>query len=177
MALGYSFFLIGLIKPPSAMKAASIIELKEELSALPSKTLLEICLRLARYKKDNKELLTYILLEAHNEAGFVESVKKEIDEQFEGLPASHFYFLKKGLRRILRSISRHCRHSGIKESALEILIHFCTRFNEAGFGEVKDKAIANIYARQLEKLKVLVKKVHEDLQFDFTKRINALVKP
>lgn len=158
------------------MKAASIIELKEELSGLPPKALLEICLRLARYKKENKELLTYILFEAHDEAGFVDSVKKEIDEQWEGLPASHAYFLKKGLRRILRAVSRHCRHSGIKESELEILIHFCIRFNEAGFGEIKDKSIANIYARQLEKLSGLVKKVHEDLQFDFTKRINALAK-
>ena len=162
-------------KPPT-MKAASIVELKEELSALPSRTLLEVCLRLARYKKENKELLTYILLESHNEAGFVESVKKEIDEQFEGLPASHVYFLKKGLRRILRAVSRHCRHSGIKESELEILIHFCTRFNESGFGAIKDKAITNIYSRQLEKLVGLVKKVHEDLQFDFTKRIKALYK-
>lgn len=158
------------------MKAASIAELKEELSAMPSKDLLEICLRMARYKKENKELLTYILLESHNEEGFVESVKKEIDEQFEGLPASHVYFLKKGLRRILRAVSRHCRHSGIKESELEILIHFCTRFNTAGFGAIKDKSIRNIYARQLDKLGGLVKKVHEDLQFDFSKRIDALYK-
>jgi len=158
------------------MKAASILELKEELSALPPKGLLEICLRLARYKKENKELLTYILLEAHDEPGFVESVKKDMDEEFKGLPASHVYFLKKGLRRILRAVTRRCRHSGIKESEFEILIHFCTCFNESGFGEIKDKAIVNIYTRQLEKLKGLVKKVHEDLQFDFTKRINALAK-
>jgi hypothetical protein len=159
---------------PSTMKAASIVELKEELSALSSKTLLDICLRLARYKKENKELLTYILLESHNEAAFVESVKKEIDEQFEGLPATHVYFLKKGLRRILRAVTRRCRHSGMKESELDILIHFCLQFRAFGFGAIKDKAITNIYARQLEKLNGLVGKVHEDLQFDFTKRIKDL---
>jgi len=156
------------------MKIASIIELKQELATLPPKTITELCLRLARHKKENKELLTYILFESHDEQGFVESVKKEMDEQFAALPLSNWYFAKKGLRRILRLLSRHCKHSGIRESELEILIHFCHHCKTSGMTKSKHKAILNIYERQLEKLKGLAKKVHEDLQFDYLKQIEAL---
>ena len=43
------------------MKAASIADLKKELVRLEHGELLDVCLRLARFKKDNKELLTYFL--------------------------------------------------------------------------------------------------------------------
>ena len=66
------------------MKAASMHELKDELAHLPPKKVLELCLRLARYKKENKELLSYLLFEAHDEQGFVMQVKKEIDETIFG---------------------------------------------------------------------------------------------
>ena len=39
------------------MKAASIAELKAELKRVPQAELIETVLRLARYKKENKELL------------------------------------------------------------------------------------------------------------------------
>ena len=50
------------------MKASTVSELKEELKHLPPAQLLELCLRLARFKKENKELLTYLLFEAHDTA-------------------------------------------------------------------------------------------------------------
>lgn len=52
------------------MKAASLNELKNELNTLPPLQLLDICLHLAKYKKDNKELITYLLFEAQNEAAY-----------------------------------------------------------------------------------------------------------
>ena len=48
------------------MKAASISEIKTELKGLPPAQLTELCLRLARFKKENKELLTYLLFEAND---------------------------------------------------------------------------------------------------------------
>jgi hypothetical protein len=64
------------------MKAASINEIKKELGELDAKALRDICMRLAKYKKENKELLTYLLFEAHDEAGYVNAVKSEMDELF-----------------------------------------------------------------------------------------------
>ena len=43
------------------MKAATLNELKHELSHLPAEELLDLCTRLARFKKENKELLTFLL--------------------------------------------------------------------------------------------------------------------
>jgi hypothetical protein len=55
----------------------------------------ELCLRLGKFKKENKELLTYLLFEAHNEQAYVESVEKELDELFGEINQSHLYFAKK----------------------------------------------------------------------------------
>ena len=60
------------------MKAASIHELQKELTALEPKQLKELCIRLAKYKKDNKELLSYLLFEAHDEKAYVKNIKQEI---------------------------------------------------------------------------------------------------
>ena len=61
----------------SGMKAATLNEIKQELTNLPSTRVLELCLRLGRFKKENKELLTYLLFEAHNIPEFIENIKIE----------------------------------------------------------------------------------------------------
>jgi len=59
------------------MKAATINEIKQELQSLPPVRLSEICLRLAKFKKDNKELLTYLLFEAQDEEEYKKNIKEE----------------------------------------------------------------------------------------------------
>lgn len=157
------------------MKAASIQEIRQELTTLPPKDLVEICLRLARAKKENKELLSFLLFEAHNEAGFVESVKQEIDEAFEELNTDHWYYAKKGLRKILRLISKHSRHIGTKEAGIELLIHFCTRLKASGIPFYRNKVLENIYDQQLKKIQTQLKGVHEDIQFDYRRQLERLM--
>ena len=86
------------------MKPASIQEIKQELQSLSPSRLTEVCLRLARFKKDNKELLTYLLFEVADETGFIVQIKKEIDLEFEGLPKPNLYLTKKSLRKVLKSL-------------------------------------------------------------------------
>jgi len=57
------------------MKAVTIKELKDELANLSPKEIRELCLRLARFKKENKELLTYLLFESGDESVYVGSIK------------------------------------------------------------------------------------------------------
>ena len=85
----------------SGMKAATLNEIKQELTNLPSTRVLELCLRLGRFKKENKELLTYLLFEAHNIPEFIENIKIEIETQFDSINTSSVYFVKKSLRKIL----------------------------------------------------------------------------
>lgn len=156
------------------MKPSSINELKQELLTLQPKQLTELCLRLARYKKENKELLTYLLFEAHNEHAFVLAINKETDEKFSELPKATTYLTTKSLRKILRSITKYSRYMDSKESEMDMRIHFCNRLKESGIRIQKDKAIFNLYHRQLFKLNVLKRSLHEDLAFDYGKQIEQL---
>ena len=67
------------------MKAASVHELKREMKNISQEELLQLCLRLTKFKKENKELVTYLIYEAADERSYIESVKCEIDEQFENI--------------------------------------------------------------------------------------------
>ena len=84
------------------MKTATVHEIKQELLASPDKLLVDLCLRLSKFKKENKELLTYLLFEAHNEEGYIEEVKTTINEAFAELETgTNLYFAKKTIRKIL----------------------------------------------------------------------------
>lgn len=87
------------------MKAASINEIKKELAGKDARELQSLCLRLARYKVENKELLTYLLYEADDEGGYVSALREDVDDMFESLPQGNVYFVKKGLRKILRLVT------------------------------------------------------------------------
>ena len=157
------------------MKAASINEIKQELTALPPKKLLELCLRLARYKKENKELLTYLLFEAHDEHGFIQSVKKEIDDQFEDLNKTNWYFTKKGLRKILRSLNKYSKQTASKEAQLEMFLYFTFKYKNSDIDYHHNKMLLNIYTQQIKKLKTLVESVHQDLIFDYKRQLEELL--
>jgi hypothetical protein len=156
------------------MKAASVNEIKQELSTVKSASLTELCLRLARFKKENKELLTYLLFEAHHEQGFAEGIKKEIDEQFAAINQSQLYFAKKSLRKIVRIINKYCRYSGIKETEIELRIHFCTMLKESGIPISQNAVINNLYLSQLKKIHSVLATLHEDLQYDYLKQVEGL---
>lgn len=158
------------------MKAASLNELKQELITLPPKALLELCLRLARFKKENKELLSFILFEAHNEEGYVANIKQEINDEFWNLPRGNMYIVKKGLRKVLRSISKYSKLVAKKESEAEILIHFCNNFNNSDINFKGNKALSNLYNRLIKKLTSIIDQLHEDLKFDYKKQLEQLQK-
>ncbi len=64
------------------MKAAKVSDIKKDLKNKTQPELLDLCLHLAKFKKENKELLTYLLYEVDDEASFIQSIKEEVDEQF-----------------------------------------------------------------------------------------------
>ena len=89
------------------MKAVTINELKKELAGLSSRRILEICLRLAKYRKENKELLTYLLFDSDDEQEYIKKIKFEIDLQFQGINKSNLYYIKKSLRKTLRITNKY----------------------------------------------------------------------
>ena len=61
------------------MKTATISELKKELKYKSQEQLLEYCLAMARFKKESKELLTYLVFESEQEDTYIKSVKQYMD--------------------------------------------------------------------------------------------------
>ena len=158
------------------MKAASINEIKKELSDKSDSELQALCMRLARYKKENKELLTYLLYESYDEASYVNSIKADLDEQFDGLPSGNVYFIKKGLRKILRSANKQIKYSGNVQSELELRIYFCSHITRRHLPLGSSQQLANLYAQQLKKIDTCLAKLPEDLRFDYADDIEQLRK-
>jgi hypothetical protein len=159
------------------MKAASQKEIQTELENLSQQELMAICLRLSRFKKENKELLTWLLFESFDEQAFIENVKQDIAEQFAAMNTSSLYFVKKSARKILRMINKYSRYTGSAELEIQLLLHFCRLLNSSGINYGKDQALMNIYTNQVKKIEKAVAKLHEDLQYDYLKELDALNEP
>ncbi len=156
------------------MKAASLNEIKKELLTQDEGTIQELCMRLAKYKKENKELLTYLLFEAHNEPAYIENVKEVLNEMFTELPAGNLYLSKKVLRKILRFANKQIRYSGIKLTELELRIFFCMKVKETRIPLQTGTVLFNLYQQQLKKIYAVLEKLPEDIQGDYERDIARL---
>jgi hypothetical protein len=157
------------------MKAVTIKELSTELLNRPPKELRDLCLRLSRFKKENKELLTYLLFESSDEASYVESVKAEIDQQFVLVNRKSYYFIKKGLRRILLNTRKYIRYSQNRKTEVELLIYYSLKLKKFTPSIRKNKALKSLYDRQLEAITEKLAALHEDLRDDYIPELDALI--
>ncbi|EAY24113.1 hypothetical protein [Microscilla marina] len=149
------------------MKAASIREIKHELNNMPQGELIELCLKMSKFKKENKELLTYLLFEANNEANYIESIKEEMDVQFANINLKSAYFAKKSIRKIQRMVKKFIKYSKHKETEVELLIYFCIHLNKVNTLLGKSLALRNINLRQIATIRKTITYLHEDLQYDY----------
>jgi hypothetical protein len=156
------------------MRSASIQEIKQELAGRKPAELTSLCLRLARFKKENKELLTYLLFEAQDEEGYIRGIKQEIEELFTTINLSHLYFAKKTLRKIVRVINKYVRYSGNRQTDIELRIYFCQLLKNSGIPIRRNAVISNLYDSQLKKIHIVLAELHEDLQYDYAKEIELL---
>jgi Zn finger protein HypA/HybF involved in hydrogenase expression len=156
------------------MKPATLAELKKELKTRNPEEVLQICLRLGRFKKDNKELLSYLLFDAQDEQGYIETIKFEIDDLMEEINTSHIYYAKKGLQKIVRNLNKYIRYSGNKQTEVEVLIHFCEAVKDSTIDINKSSVIGNVYDRQVGKIHKALAKLHEDVQADYRQQISEL---
>jgi len=158
------------------MKIESIVTIKKELKHLPKEDLLELCLRLGKFKKENKALLTYLLFEAHDEDGYILSVKSSLDELFEGINTDSYFYMKKTIRKILRQIRVYSRYSLKKTTEVELLLYFCERLNELKPSIHRNITLSNLYQRQILSIRKKVGVLHEDLQYDYNMQLESLEK-
>ncbi len=149
------------------MKTATVTQLKKELQYRSTDELLELCLRLAKFKKENKELLTYLLFESQDEGAYIESVKREVDSELEAINTKNYYWMRKSIRKILKNLKKYIRYSLKKETEVELLLYFCIQLKNMSPSIKRDKTLQNILERQLALVYKKMETLHEDLQYDF----------
>ncbi|RFS21830.1 hypothetical protein DVR12_14330 [Chitinophaga silvatica] len=156
------------------MKAASVSDIKKELQTLPPASLMALCLRLAKFKADNKELLSYLLFEADDLPTYVESIKTEIDEAFREISHDKSYLAKKKLRKTIRITNKYIRYVGNKETDAELLLYICQKMKASGMVNNRNVQIQNLYMQLLKKSVKAIDSLHADLQYDYIKMVNQL---
>ncbi len=149
------------------MKAVSLREIKQELNTLSTSEIQELCLRLSRFKKENKELLTYLLFESSDEAGYIASVKTYIDDEFELINTKSYFYIRKSVRKILKNIKKYVRYSQNKETEVELLLYFCQKLKGFSPSIKYSVQLQNSYERQLVLAKKIISTLHEDLRYDY----------
>lgn len=157
------------------MKAVTVKELKAELENLPPKELRELCLRLSKFKKENKELLTYLLFESSDEEAYIEEVKKEIDTEIADVNRKSNYQIRKGLRRVLMNVKKYNRYSGKKKTEIDLLIYYCTKLKSFRPSIRRSAGLLKIYLGLIETIRKKLAFLHDDLQYDYGLELNALI--
>jgi len=157
------------------LKAVTIKKLKDELSHKSNDELKELCLHLSRFKKENKELLTYLLFESHNEDGYIQSIKDVMDEQFSEINTKSYFYIRKSTRKILSQIKKFIRYSKKKETEAELLLYFCNKMLELSPSIQRSQRLQNIFNTQIRMIKNAISKLHEDLQYDLQIELDELL--
>ena len=156
------------------MKAVSAVAIKKELQHQSQAELIALCLRLSRFKKENKELLTYLLFESANEDDYIQSVKTYIDTEFKTINRDSFFYIRKSVRKILRNVKKFIRYSQKKETEAELLIYFCKTLKQFSPSIKRSTQLVNLYDRQLLMAKKIITGLHEELQYDFNEMLEEL---
>jgi hypothetical protein len=156
------------------MHSATIDTIKTELKQLPPRQLLDLLLRLARFKKENKELLTYILFESANESEYIEQVKKEIAEEMveiDGLPA---YQYKKQFRKLQRKINKPVKYIGSKSATAELYLHMFRMISEKKKTTYLAPFLEKAMQQYIVKIEKLLPGIEDDLAADLRKQLKQI---
>ncbi|HRN79697.1 MAG TPA: hypothetical protein PKY29_02985 [Ferruginibacter sp.] len=156
------------------MKAATLKTIKDELGMLGAEELQQMLLRLARFKVENKELLTYLLFESSDEAQYVQEVMQEMDVLFGELNTGSGYIIKKQLRKIIRLMLKHIRYSGETETEVRLRLHFCKNMYAKGLHQSRSTQIRNMFESQRTYAGNTIQKMHEDLQYEYVRELDRL---
>lgn len=156
------------------MQTHTIHQLEKELKTRAPKEVLEIAIRLAKHKKENKELLSYLLFGGNDEKEYITEVKDKIDVLMTEINRKTTYTTKKGLQKVVRNMTKFIKYSKNKATELEIRIYFCKKIKSARIRLDSSTVINNLFYREIEKIKDLYAKLHDDLQLDYRSDMEEL---
>lgn len=156
------------------MKAKSLKELREELVHAEKQDLVDFCLQLARFKAENKELLTYELFYKHNKDLYLSEIEAHVNKEFDGLNDASYFYLKKGVQKINRHIKKYIRIAKDPEIEVHLLLYFLKQFKAYKPDLLKQKILNNMYHREYKLVVKRIEKLHPDLQYDYEKALEEV---
>jgi len=157
------------------LKAVTLKQLKDELSHKSANELKELCLHLSKFKKENKELLTYLMFESHDEEQYIQSVKDQMDVFFTEINTKSFFYIRKSVRKVLTLTKKFIRYSKKKETEVALLLYFCYKLKNFTPSISKSPRLTNTFERQIILVKKAIATLHEDLQYDYQLELNDLL--
>ena len=157
------------------MKPVTIKKIKDELHYKSSLELIELCLKLSKFKKENKELLSYLLFDVEDEATYIYNVNEYSTLLFGDINTKSFFYIRKSVRKILKLTKKYIRYSKKKETEVELLLHFCKELKKVSPSISKSPRLLNVYNRQLILIKKAIATLHEDLQYDYQLEFDQLL--
>lgn len=153
------------------MKSPTLNDIKKDLEKRNFSELIDYCTRMAKFKKENKELLGFLLFESDDIDGYVDKIKLETENLFLDINKKNIYYIKKSVRRILKNVNKHIRFSLSKKVEAELLIHFCNCIVTHSLPLNESVQLNKIYKTQLEKIEEVLSTFHPDLQYDFKRKL------
>ncbi len=159
-----------------SVKISSINAIKQQLHNLPKQELEDLCLVMAKYKKENKELLHYLLFETNDERSYIDDIKEEIEMAFKEINKETFYYTKKNIRRIHRVTVKYIRYSGKPTTEIDLLIFFCRQMQTCGVSFADSKVMLNLYQRQIANIEKALAKLHPDIRLDYEDDLDEVKK-
>lgn len=156
------------------MKAKSLKKLREELVYAEKQDLVDLCLQLARFKVENKELLTYELFYKNNKDLYLSEIEAHVDKEFEGLNDASYFYLKKGVQKINRHVKKYIRIAKDPEIEVHLLLYFLKQFKAYKPDLLKQKILNNMYHREYKLVVKRIEKLHPDLQYDYEKELEEV---
>jgi len=157
------------------LKAVTLKQLKEELSHKTANELKELCIHLSKFKKENKELLTYLMFESHDEEQYIQSVKDQMDVFFTEINTKSFFYVRKSVRKVLTLTKKFIRYSKKKETEVALLLYFCYKLKNFKPSINRSTRLTNTFDRQIILVKKAIATLHEDLQYDYQLELNDLL--
>lgn len=158
------------------MNPIPLKDLKSDLKNASQEELMELILRLIRFKKENKELVSYLLYHCENDDLFIVYCKEEMENGFELINKSSAFFIRKSIRKILSATKKNIRYSQKKIVEIELLLHFCKLLIQFHPKVKENKVLMNTFESQMRMVRNAIGTLDNDLQHDYSTVLEEIVK-
>ncbi len=155
------------------MDKFSLSDIRKELAYASPEELKSLCLRMARFKKENKEHLAFLLFQK-NEADFIKSVKAEISDALDDIHRIHAFQARKVLQKTLRTIVKYKKFCLSKVFEMEVMLHFIRSMQAKQISEYTSSYTGQFYKKQQLKLVKILESLDEELSMDYRDEVEDL---